>query len=203
MHSRIGMVEPRRRARSPWLSGGVVVQVSRARRPLRLLRSRLGADSFGSGCRCLVAGLGAGRGRWGCLFSCLGFEESGGAAGDGQPGDGFAVGCELPAGLALEEGAVVAVGEEPFEAVEFGLFLRGALQGVLFGVVPPGAGFGESHGAAGAGVGGDEQQCLAGCGGGPAADFDRELQRGGQAGSGPADRRLAEVCRRSRCTSVA
>src|SRR4051812_48186365 len=65
------------------------------------------------------------------LTSCLVFEESGGAAGDGQPRDGFAVAGELPAGLLLEVGAVVAVGEEPFEPVEFRLFLRAALEGLF------------------------------------------------------------------------
>src|SRR3954452_14319208 len=91
------------------------------------------------------------------LMRPLSFQEARGASGNGQRGDRLAVSGELSSSFSLETGAVVAVGQEAFEAAEFGLFLRGALQGLFVGVVPPGAGFGEAHGAAGAGVGGHEQ----------------------------------------------
>jgi hypothetical protein len=105
------------------------------------------------------------------------FEEAGGAAGDGEPGEWGVFGGELAPGFGLEDGAVVAVGEQMFEAVEFGLFLRCSVQGVFLGLDPPGGGFGEAHRTAGTGIGGEEQQRLPGRWGRP-ADLDGELQGG-------------------------
>jgi hypothetical protein len=121
------------------------------------------------------------------------FEEPGGAAGDGEPVQRDPFGGELLTGLALEVGAVVAVGEEVFETVELGLLLRSPLEDLFGGVVPPGAGFRHAHGATGARVGGDEQQRLPSRTGGPAPDLDGELECGEEARSGPADGGLAEV----------
>jgi len=52
--------------------------------------------------------------------------EAAGSAADGEPVDGLVFGGDLGAGVGLEPGAVVAVGEECFVVGELGFFLRGA-----------------------------------------------------------------------------